>query len=258
MLHKLSNTRFARLIPTKLHPSVWTRAILSRAADQKVISGPFAGMRYIAKDESSDSEYYAKLLGSYEQELHSIIEDILVQPFPVIVNVGAAEGYYAVGMARKQSRCRIIAFEENQKKQSSLRQIATANGVAEQITIYGSATLFNFREALMQAPRVCVVMDVEGFERQLLDPETIPKLRHATILVELHDQPDLDLGTLIRSRFIQTHSIEEVWTRPRTLTDLPVRLPIYQRWLLKDYLLVNMAENRGMPMRWHYLQPLVL
>src|SRR5215218_7302739 len=103
----------ARLVPKALkrrHEQWATRRFLSRVnelnegyADEHgvvVRSGPFAGTAY-SRDLLVDSgDAVAKLVGTYEMELHPVVEAWISEPPRRLVNVGAAEGFYAVGFAR--------------------------------------------------------------------------------------------------------------------------------------------------------------
>ncbi len=68
-----------------------------------IFSGPFAGMAYVAR--AVGSAVVPKLVGSYEQELHGVLADIAQTPYMVVVDVGCAEGYYAVGLAARAGVC---------------------------------------------------------------------------------------------------------------------------------------------------------
>ena len=63
-----------------------------------VLSGPFHGMRYV--DHSVGSSLFPKLIGTYEKELRYWLEAQFTESnLTTIVNIGAGEGYYAVGAA---------------------------------------------------------------------------------------------------------------------------------------------------------------
>ncbi|MCE9519631.1 MAG: hypothetical protein K8R87_08785, partial [Verrucomicrobia bacterium] len=66
--------------------------------DYRVLAGPFAGLRY-PKFEAVGSSLIGKLVGIYEIELGALMEKILVAPYETVVDLGCAEGYYAVGLA---------------------------------------------------------------------------------------------------------------------------------------------------------------
>src|SRR4051812_14244715 len=73
------------------------RAILERYGPV-VLSGPFAGMAYVR--QAAGSCLAPKLIGCYEAELHGVVARILRTGYTQIVDIGCAEGYYAVGLAR--------------------------------------------------------------------------------------------------------------------------------------------------------------
>ena len=98
-------------------PAIWqiahtaTRArrqdLLAALVQQQgwvVQSGPFAGMVLPDRACWGDGDLLPKLLGCYEAELHAIIEEILAATPDLVINIGATEGYYAIGMARRLAR----------------------------------------------------------------------------------------------------------------------------------------------------------
>src|SRR4051794_20818862 len=60
-----------------------------------VRSGVFRGMRYV--DQARSSALLPKLLGSYEREIADEIERAAGVDYRVCVDIGSAEGYYAIG-----------------------------------------------------------------------------------------------------------------------------------------------------------------
>ncbi len=71
--------------------------------DGIVQSGPFNGMKLPRESAWKETHLAPLLLGCYEEELHGLIEQQIsrMKDFdraPNIVVVGAAEGYYAIGM----------------------------------------------------------------------------------------------------------------------------------------------------------------
>jgi hypothetical protein len=74
------------------------KTLIYGGADPKVLSGPFVGMRYL--NEIVWGPIECRWLGTYEQELVPIIGKILKMNYSTIIDVGSAEGYYAIGLAR--------------------------------------------------------------------------------------------------------------------------------------------------------------
>jgi hypothetical protein len=74
-----------------------------------VQSGPFAGMRFLPK--TPDSCLMPKLLGCYEADLHRHVVAALDRGYDTVINIGCAEGYYAVGFARLLPAIEVCAFD---------------------------------------------------------------------------------------------------------------------------------------------------
>ena len=74
--------------------------VLFNTQKGNVLSGPFAGMAMLPESSWGDGDLAPKLLGCYEAELHPAIAKAISRKPKNIVNIGCAEGYYAVGMAR--------------------------------------------------------------------------------------------------------------------------------------------------------------
>jgi len=54
------------------------------------------------------------------------------------------------------------------------------------------------------------VVDVDGYEKPLLDPHVVPWLVAATLLVETHDCFVPGITELLKKRFLETHDIQEI------------------------------------------------
>jgi len=174
------------------------------------------------------------LLGTYEIELWEPLEQAIGRGYPRIVNVGAGEGYYVVGLARAIPTAQVVAFEDNRQRQELVRKMAGQNGVAD---------------------RVQVVMDVEGAEMTLLDPKVVPGLARCAVLVEIHDFVNENLSSVIRSRFQETHDIVEIDQRARTLDDFSLSTPLGSGRLLSKRYVKSMDEGRPARMNWFAMTP---
>ncbi len=220
----------------------------------KVASGPFCGMSYVAS--SSGSGLGAKLVGSYESELHPIVRSLPNLEVSVYIDIGAAEGYYAVGLLRSDKRDRrVVAFEVEQAARDLCAQLAELNGVSSRLTLLDRCSPEVLATEFEKVPgRACVICDVEGYEAELLDPDQVPGLRSAFILVELHENSVPGVTRLIRERFFSTHLVQEVTAQSRLPSDFPLSC-WWTRLLPAGVKLAMMAEHRGYAMAWLWLQP---
>lgn len=162
-----------------------------------VVRRPFSGTRFpgVISDTS------AKLLGSYEKELHPVIENLLADRFDSMVNIGCSDGYYAVGVARRlPPGTRIYAFDIHQPYREATEQTAAANNLGIQV---GSICTPEELLRICSGGRTLVISDCEGCEDELIRPELVP---NATVLVELHPFAATDQN--VPRRFAGTHDIE--------------------------------------------------
>jgi hypothetical protein len=214
------------------------RRILAKLSGPKsVAQGPFAGMGYLPMASSRTA--LPMLLGTYELELNPAVEEICRAGCDRIVDIGAAEGYYAVGMAIRNPAASLTCFEMNPSVRHYLRRLARRNGVRERIQIAGECTTAGLDAALAGAERPAIICDCEGAEDVLLDPRLVPDLRRALILVETHEGMVIGVEDHLHERFAPTHDIEVIRSRPRTRDDLPGGCD-----LTEDEAAVAMDEHR--------------
>jgi hypothetical protein len=181
-----------RLNAALRHLAKWRAALLDNTLTARngdtVLSGPFQGMAYPIR--AAEGARAARLLGAYEASLEPVIEEIITRAPPVILDIGCAEGYYAVGLARRLPQSRILARDTSEQAQTLCRALAQANSVQDRVEIGGLWTHADF--ALCETTKTTVICDIEGAEAELLDPTAAPALTQADILVEVHEgmRPD--------------------------------------------------------------------
>jgi precorrin-6B methylase 2 len=175
-----------------------------------VLSGIFEGMWM--PFEVSWGGLSARLAGSYEEELGLALSALIAERPPVIIDAGSAEGYYAVGLARALPASTVYAFDSSREARRICRLAATRNGV-HNLHVHGRIRRRQLRTLLV--PNALVVSDVEGYETVLLDPERIPGLRKAAIIVEFHEWIVPNSTAHILNRFAATHNIKLIDSQRR-------------------------------------------
>jgi hypothetical protein len=173
-----------------------------------VLSGPFEGMKYI-KDNACGC-ITPKWLGSYEAELHPVIEEIISRGYHTIIDVGAAEGYYLIGLARRMPGSVLYGFDINPLARREQTRLRSLNGPANvQLGGYCSPAWLKTH----CQPGSLVICDIEGYELYLLSPKIVPMLKEADILVELHPFAPMsypEVRRTITDRFEATHHIQRI------------------------------------------------
>jgi hypothetical protein len=200
-----------RVVPKRFRPIGYLEHLVSTNTDGCVNGGPFAGMRYV--HGAVGSAYVPKLLGIYERELNARIEQACALKFPLIVDIGAAEGYYAVGLARRNPNAHVIAFEMEEKGQAALKELAELNNVTSRVEIRGKCNPEDLARVLATSERALVLCDVEGDEEILVNPEVIPSLALMHLLVEMHEFISAGITERVSKRFSATHNVRRIWQK---------------------------------------------
>jgi hypothetical protein len=183
----------------------------------EVRTGPFAGMKI--PNRVAEGCFVPKLLGCYEAELHPVIDHIREHGYGNIINIGCAEGYYAIGLARLLPNCRIWAYDTDENAQSVCARAAEENGVRDRVTIAGTFGPENFEA--FPAGDTLVICDIEGSEHGLLDPEKAPALSGFDIQVELHNKFEIPLNQVFIERFETSHEIQRILPSVRDIDAYP-------------------------------------
>jgi hypothetical protein len=236
-----STARFVRRL------SAASSAYLERN-ELTVVRGPFAGLEYPRDLATGSGDLVAKLAGTYELELHGVLADWIGRGWSRVVNVGAAEGYYAVGLARAIPDATVIAYDIDDDQRARCAALAAANGVSERLELRAQCTPAELQT--LPAEGTVVLCDCEGCEVSLLDPVQAPVLARLELLVELHDFVDPTTTETIRARFESTHLVTIVDSTSREDVVPPEleHLPRRERLTL-------IGERRPATMRWARLQP---
>ncbi len=204
--------------PVRLN-KLWWHLLFSRARQlasglreivgDKVYDGPFKGMLLI---EEALRIYHAPvLLGCYEQELHAVFEHVIGEGYGRVVNVGCSVGYYAVGLARRLPEAIVEAFDIDADARKNCAHLAERNGVADRLRIGGQFYGEDFEK--YAAEKTLFLVDIEGAEKELLNPARHPALQKADLIVEMHDYLDSEISKTLRDRFAATHDIEIIKNR---------------------------------------------
>jgi hypothetical protein len=183
--------------------SVLIQNTLLQQQGTNVMQGPLQGLDFLP--QSAEGCHIAKLLGCYEQPLQPFIEAAIQQQYPTILNIGCAEGYYAVGMALRMPNTRVLAHDLNPKAQEVCAELAHKNQVADRVAVGGLFTPDDF--AAYAGQKVLLMCDIEGAERELLDPAMAPSLKGMDIIVESHECLIQGITQLLIDRFKDTHDI---------------------------------------------------
>ena len=213
--------------------------------DCLVKNGPFKGMRYPSQ-RSIGSELYPKLIGSYETELHEVLQYILRQEYAQVIDIDCAEGYYAVGFAMRLPDSKVIAYDIDPSARELCAQMAKLNGVTFDIHEHCSDKDLAELEGKEKSLIFC---DCEGYEAEIFNEALCSKLKAHDLLIECHDFVNIDITPSLSAILKDTHTIEVI----ESLDDIS-KAYIYDYSELENFSLQEkkgvFAERRPHIMRW--------
>lgn len=208
-----------------------------------VESGPFTGMKLLAFNTWGDDDIGSKLLGAYEHVLHCAIEDIINSKPKVVINVGCADGYYALGLALRLPEAKVFGCDIHTIAENALMSNARNNGLENQVEYINNVHHKELNEKIV--PNTVLVVDCEGFEIDLLDIKHVPGLANCRILVECHDFIGTPITNILINRFDKTHYIDNI--KEGDIQTIP--------WMSIEESRILLDEHRPVKMNWLYMIP---
>ena len=223
-----------------------TVTLLPQLGD-RVVAGPFAGMTY--PPDTAEGCFVPKLLGCYEQELHPALAQFCQGRPDTVLNIGCAEGYYAVGLARALPDVTVYAWDIAPDAREKTARNAATNGVGDKIIVaadFDPAVLSDYTDGIP-----LIICDIEGAEFEYLDLTRFPALSAFDMIVEAH--PD-DSRTVeeFAGLFSATHRVDIVYPQSRNpaahdllkgLTPLDQSIALFERLESTPWIICHAARD---------------
>ena len=217
--------------------------------------GPFQGLRLNRKTWWGKSDLGAQCLGLYEKEILDEIGGQRKGKYQTFIDIGAADGYYAVGMLLAGIVDNVISFEISEVGREAINENWVNNGNPGAITLYGEAN----HASLKVIPKhifdnALVLIDIEGYEFELLTKDVIKQLQFSEVIIEIHNWID-DFETRYAqllwdlSEYFNIEKIAPVERDTTSYSEL--------RSYTDDNRLLLISERRPCLMRFLKLTPLI-
>jgi hypothetical protein len=188
--------------------------LLSDKFDYVVQSGVFKGLKLDRNLKYSGLDRSAMLLGLYEYEVLQILENGIHEK-EFVINLGVADGYYLVGLAKallrtppqppifsspqkhfideKELDAQPVVhygFEQDLSQKVNILKLAEINGLdVGSFEIFGSAD----KDWIDKLPpnldfsKSIIIVDIEGDEYEIMNSHVFEKLKGALIIIEVHE-----------------------------------------------------------------------
>ncbi len=248
-LAKLSDNFFHRLT------AVRRLVIAERLAvelDNEIQYGIFKGMK-LSSLRWGRHDKAPMMLGLYESEVSREIEKAAVHA-TTFIDVGAADGYFAVGAIFSGLYANSVCFEISGEGRDSIKLNAEKNGVASKVSIFEEAneeTLLKVAEKVNTSD-LFILCDIEGGEFDLFTLRVLQALKKSTILIEIHDFSEADRKRYSSLKLMaeSVFNLDELTQESRNPNTL-----INTRMLHDDDKWLMMSEGRPKAMTWLRLSP---
>lgn len=198
----------------------------------------------------------AQLLGLYEQEVCATLA-YLSRRRDTLVDLGAANGYYGVGLIATGRFARSVCFEMNDAAREQLLANAAYFGVSDRVCAFHAADerfLALTESAGVDFSRAVFLIDVEGAEFDLLTADALHRLQDAYVIIENHDFLRPERYESSKSFVARAHEffhVAEMHVGARDLRGIPLLEDHWRdadRWLL-------CSEGRAKLASWFVLSP---
>jgi len=254
-------TILRQLLPKKLFDSLrkWRNGVRTRSKARKkafafnqfvkyngliIRQGPFAGIKYLS--EASGSELLPKLIGCYESELHVVIDEIILARYDRIIDIGCAEGYYAVGLAYRCPWAKVEAYDIDREARLKCQTMASLNSVTRNFELKAKFDVGDF--VAMDNLSTLILCDCEGAEHELFGKSDASRWQDCDLLIELHDAVHPGTTASIIANLASSHNIRLIDSRDPRSEDIP------SLWFLKNRFDRRLAvSEERFPMQWAWL-----
>ena len=160
---------------------------LQKDLGDKVRHGYFKGMWLPTAMSWGETDRVSMLLGYYEIEVLKAIYSSPIK-YDTFIDLGAADGYYAIGGLISNRFKNAICYEMSLERQLVLKTNANNNNVKNRIEIRGAADATFIDDKVEKLlDKAVVLIDIEGAEFDLLTEVILRKLSKSIVIIELHD-----------------------------------------------------------------------
>jgi precorrin-6B methylase 2 len=208
-----------------------------RSYGNTILAGPLQGMHYPAL-QLGVRPAVPYLIGCVEKELHPFLQTAFARSYDCALNIGCAEGYYAVGIAWLK-KIPVYAFDPEYRERAFCRRLARANGVSNLVDV---RPWFSVREMQQFASQRCLVIsDCEGYETTLFDAQGVDYARNWDLIIELHGA---EAEAKVPELLSKSHATTLIASEPRRIQDYPMLDGIVK------HPGAAISENRPIPSYW--------
>ena len=227
--------------------------ILEEKYDHVIAYGPFKGMKLSDDIWWSKNDRITQTLGIYEEHVVERLKEFSSQGASRFIDIGAADGYFAIGMAFSKIYSKVVAYEIEPIGQKRIRENSAINRCEDLVSVFGEADYSSLKNLLSEDLKTSILVDIEGAEYQLLDEGMLSLMSNCYLICELHPWL-VDDGYQQQRKLIErakknfnVELIKRECYAPNIFPELDD--------LSDEERLIAVGEGRGRNMQWLVLTP---
>lgn len=196
---------------------------IAKKYSNKVLYGPFQGMKISDKQFWKDGNKGSKILGLYEKEIQDLLQKIqFIKKRSLFIDIGGADGFYSTGSLINGLFNRCLVFEESARGRRSILNNAKLNKVENKIEIKSTTSDKALLKNIDLFQDSVILCDIEGAEFELFTEKVLYSLCKNEIIIEVHklfgSKNWKDLFKVSSKYF----DIKIIYPAPRNLIDLSI------------------------------------
>jgi hypothetical protein len=188
--------------------------------------GVFKGLKLSNNVFWGEGDLGSKALGLYEQEIQTLLFELQdSKKRKTLIDIGGADGYFAIGALVSKLFTKVIVFEISSKGRETLRDNAVINCIENNLTILKEASSESFQNLVdsnLNLADSVVLCDIEGAEYDLFNDEILKKLLNSHIIIEIHcwDESMKKKKEEFHERVLKLFDIRKIRTQGRDFSPL--------------------------------------
>jgi len=193
-------------------------------------------------------------LGVYEKHILEKLIYFSKKQNLYFIDIGAADGYFAIGAAFSNIFKKVYAFDKSEISLKNIIINININGCRDKVVVKGEVNYETLKKTIIDCNHCAVILiDVEGFEFELLDQKMLRCFSNSYVICELH--PSLvsngyEKQNQLLSRckdFFNISIIQRETYNPNNFEELDM--------LSDEKRLIVFGEGRSLNMKWLVLEP---
>ena len=246
-------------INIKLYNGIQKKRIyLSRKINELCNGEVIDGIYNVAKFIYSSDYFMTKsayLLGCYEKEVQQIIYNLSKKNnLKYFINVGAGEGYHAIGVKVANLFENSISFELDKKNRDIIKKNFDLNKIFNGFEIFSNANIDFLKniEKKIEFTKSLFLFDIEGDEFKILDENNLNIIQNSYLIIELHHFYSTENKVENLTKQLKKYfNISFFKTENRNFSNFEIlnKFNDDEKWLM-------MSESRPCTMKWIICEPI--